>query len=68
MDENFYDIVETWPRLIDGSNCFLISDEEDMKRVDEVAPEWAASLRLAQIKTLVIYALKAGDDRLYLGR
>ena len=62
MDENFYDIVETWPRLIDGSNCFLISDEEDMKRVDEVAPEWAASLRMAQIKTLAIYVLKAGDE------
>ena len=62
MDEHFYDIVETWPRLIDGSNCFMISDEEDLKRVDEVAPEWAASLRLAQIETLVIYALKAGDE------
>lgn len=62
MDEKFYDIVETWPRLIDGSNCFMISDEEDLKRVDEVAPEWAASLRLAQIESLVIYALKAGDE------
>ncbi len=62
MDEHFYDIVETWPRLIDGSNCFMISDEEDLKRVDEVAPEWAASLRLAQIESLVIYALKAGDE------
>lgn len=62
MDEHFYDIVETWPRLIDGSNCFMISDEEDIKRVDEVAPEWAASLRLAKIESLVIYALKAGDE------
>ena len=62
MDENFYSIVETWPRLIDGSNCFMISDEEDLKRVDEVAPEWAASLRLAHIESLVIYALKAGDE------
>ena len=62
MDENFYSIVETWPRLIDGSNCFMISDEEDLKRVDEVAPEWAASLRLAKIESLVIYALKAGDE------
>ena len=62
MDDDFFDIVETWPRLIDGSNCFMIGDEEDMKRVDEVAPEWAASLRLAHIESLVIYALKAGDE------
>ena len=64
MDEHFYDIVETWPRLIDGSNCFMISDEDDMKRVDKVAPEWAASLRLAKIESLVIYSLKAGDETL----
>lgn len=62
LDEHFIDIVETWPRLIDGSNCFMISDEADLKRVDEVAPEWAASLRMAEIKSLVIYALKAGDE------
>ena len=62
LDEEFFSIVETWPRLIDGSNCFMISDEEDMKRVDEVAPEWAASLRRAKVESLVIYALKAGDE------
>ena len=62
LDEHFFDIVETWPRLIDGSNCFMISDEEDLKRVDEIAPEWAASLRKAKVESLVIYALKAEDE------
>ncbi len=62
MNDKFYSIVETWPRLIDGSNCFMLSNEDDLKRIDEVAPEWGASLRLAKIETLVIYALKAGDE------
>ena len=65
LDDHFFDIVETWPRLIDGSNCFMISDEEDMKRVDEVAPEWAASLRAAKVESLVIYALKNSDGETF---
>ena len=65
LDEHFFDIVETWPRFIDGSNCFMISDEEDMKRIDELAPEWAASLRMAKVKSLVIYALKNSDGETF---
>ena len=62
IDENFFDIIETWPRLIDGSNCFIINDEDDMKRVDEIAPEWAKSLRFAGVKSLVIYPLRSEKD------
>ena len=58
MDDKFIDIVETWPRLIDGSNCFIISDEDDMKRVVAVAPEWAKSLHDANVSRLVIYPLR----------
>lgn len=64
MGDDFFNIVETWPRLIDGSNCFIIQDEADMKRVDEIAPEWAASLRGAGVETLVIYPLRSETNTL----
>ena len=62
MGEDFFDIIETWPRLIDGSNCFIIETEEDMKRVDQVAPEWGASLRGAGVEKLVIYPLRSETE------
>ena len=61
MDENFFDVIETWPRLIDGSNCFIIADDADMERADKIAPEWVKSLRGANVKRLVIYPLRSED-------
>ncbi len=57
---DFFDIVKTWGDLIDGSNCFIISGEEDLHHVERVAPKWAESLKQAKIKTLVIYPLRSG--------
>ena len=62
MGDNFFDIVETWPLLIDGSNCCIINDEGDMDRVASISPKWGASLRGANVKTLVIYPLKSEND------
>ena len=56
----FFDIVKTWGSLIDGSNCFTINSDEDMRLVEKVSPIWATSLKSAKIKNLVIYPLRSG--------
>ena len=60
LDHGLIDIVKTWPKLIDESNCFTIDSEDDMRHVEEVLPAWAESLRVACIRNLVIYPLRSG--------
>ncbi len=59
FNNNFFPIAETWPKLIAGSNCFIIHDESDMEIVEKISPTWAQSLRGAKVKTLVIYPLRS---------
>ena len=59
LTEEFYAVIETWPRLINKSNCFIITSEGDMDNAAEIAPEWIASLKVAGINTIVIYPLRS---------
>ncbi|MBR5180840.1 MAG: GGDEF domain-containing protein [Clostridiales bacterium] len=61
LNEDFYKIIETWPRLIHKSNCFVITNESDMEEAAKIAPEWVESLKGARIKTLVIYPLRSDN-------
>ena len=60
MDE-FFEIAETWRDLMAGSNCYIISDENDMKTVEEKDPKWAASMRMSGIYNVVLYPLRLNN-------
>ncbi len=64
LDDNFYDIVQTWPKAIGGDKCCVISDEHDMRALEELTPEWAASLQAAMVNSVVLYELKNNEKRL----
>ena len=61
LTEEFYKVIETWPRLIDKSNCFVITNEKDMEDAHKIAPEWIDSLRGDYVKTIVIYPLRSDN-------
>ena len=61
LTEEFYKVIETWPRLIDKSNCFIISNERDMDEAYKIAPEWIDSLRGAGVERIVIYPLRSDN-------
>ena len=61
MKEDFYRVIETWPRLIHKSNCFVIVNESDLEEAHKIAPEWIDTLRKDGIKTLVIYPLRSNN-------
>jgi diguanylate cyclase (GGDEF)-like protein len=61
LTEEFKEVIETWPKLINKSNCFIITSERDMQNASEIAPEWIASLKAAGIKTIVIYPLRSDN-------
>ena len=61
LTEEFYAVIETWPRLINKSNCFIITSERDMENASKIAPEWIESLRGAGLSSLVIYPLRSDN-------
>ena len=61
QSEGFALVIETWPRLIHKSNCFIIENEDDMKEAYKIAPEWVDSLRDSGVETLVIYPLRSDN-------
>jgi diguanylate cyclase (GGDEF)-like protein len=61
LTEEFYAVIETWPRLINKSNCFTIINSKDMEEAHKIAPEWIDSLKYVGVKTLVIYPLRSDN-------
>ena len=61
LNEDFYAVIETWPRLMNKSNCFVIANERDMEEAHKIAPEWIDSLRGDHVKSIVIYPLRSDN-------
>ncbi len=62
LNDHFFELIETWPRLIDGSNCFIINNENEWNHARSISPEWAASLESANVKNIVIYPLISNEE------
>ena len=62
LDDDFFSLIETWPKLIDGSNCFIINNESEWKYADSISPTWTASLRSANVENIVIYPLISNGE------
>ena len=60
----FYAIAARWEAAIAGSNCLMVKSERDKEVVRARDPAWYASLREANIQTLVLFPLKTGDELL----
>lgn len=58
LGEGFFDIVEVWERLIDGSNCYIVHDENELEKVKDVDENWYRSLKGDNIYSFVLYPIK----------
>ena len=61
LNENFYKVIETWPKLMNKSNCFIITNEKDMNEAHKIAPEWIDSLRGESVRSIVIFPLRSNN-------
>ena len=59
LKEEFYRVIETWPKLMNKSDCFIIADESDMEEAHKIAPEWIDSLRSDEVRSIVIFPLRS---------
>ena len=62
MNEGFYDMVKNWENTLQGSTCIIINEEQDMDEIKRRDPVWYESLTEANIRSLVLFPLKRGED------
>ncbi len=58
----FYDIVEGWHDIMAGSNCYIISDTEELAEVEKKDVNWYNSLVMSGVRNLVLYPLRIGEN------
>ena len=56
--ENFVDYARVWMKALDGSNCLMIKNEDDLEVIRETAPKWYNSLTGAKVQSLVLLPLQ----------
>lgn len=62
MDERFREAVRSWNDLIyENGNCVIIDDQKGMDYIKEHSPLWYETLVESNIRSLVLFPLKAGD-------
>ena len=57
LDDDFYELAETWMDTMSGSFCLVIRDENDMDFIRQRNPKWYKSMTSAGVERLVLYPL-----------
>ena len=64
IDEDFFDIVDTWHNTIAGSTCAIIKDKQDWDYLKEVNPVWYSSLAASGAKNIILFPLRYRNETL----
>lgn len=64
LDDNFYNIADSWKNTIAGSNCIIVKNQHDMDVVKERNPVWHNSITRAGGKTIVLFPLEFKNELL----
>ncbi len=59
-EEAFYHIVETWEKLVEKTNCYIIHDRNELEPLKDINPVWYNVLKEIDVYSMVIYPLKTG--------
>ena len=58
MTEDFVDYARTWLKILAGSNCLIIKNDEDLELIKKKDSRWYKSLKDAQVESLVLLPLE----------
>ena len=64
LDDDFYDIADSWNSTIAGSNCIIAKNEKDMLVVKERNPVWYESLTAAGARNVALFPLRSRNHTL----
>ena len=62
LDDNFFDITETWKDTLAGSSGIVVKDPQEWEVLKERNPLWYESLQTAKVKSIVLYPLRSSDE------
>jgi len=57
-----YDLILSWEAMIGESNAVIVKDEQDLELIREKNPEWAESMRLNRVESLVLLPLRRSKE------
>ncbi len=60
----FYEIAKTWDSVLNGSNCIIYRNQDEMEFIKERSPIWYDSLKDNNVESLVLFPLKTGLELL----
>ncbi len=61
LDNDFFDITDTWLDTLNGSNSIVISTEQEFQNLTQLNPVWARSLKNSGAKSVILYPLKSNN-------
>ncbi len=64
LDDDFYEIAESWKDTIAGSDCLIVKDKHDMQVIKERNPVWFESLTGAGVYNIILFPLKSRNQLL----
>lgn len=56
--ENFVDYARSWIKTLNGSNCLMIKNKDDLEVIHQENPTWYDSLVAANVRNLVLLPLE----------
>ena len=56
--ENFVDYARSWIKTLNGSNCLMIKNKDDLEVIHQENPAWYNSLVAANVRSLVLLPLE----------
>ena len=62
LDDNFFDITETWKDTLAGSTSIIVKDKQEWAVLKERNPLWYESLMAAAVKSVVLLPLRSGKE------
>ena len=57
-----YELMSTWERMIGVSNAVIIQNKQDMGQMAEENPAWAESMRMNNVRSLVLVPLRRAKE------
>ena len=62
LDDDFFDIADSWKNTIAGSNCLIVKNKSDMDVIKERNPVWYESLTAAGARNIILFPLKSRGE------
>ena len=62
VNDEFYDIADSWAQTLAGSSCLIAKDAQDMELIRQRNPVWYESLTGAGAHNIVMFPLKSRNE------